>query len=123
MCSSKSKFVHRPMSSHTSSPLSHCKGILSHFMQQARIVIRENKKHVKLSNLMYSIGLLHAHYNYLVYSSMNCCTAVLCTYKLFKMTAGRHLGWDPTGSSAVPSTIRQPRKPRIEVEPNMKWIG
>jgi len=39
--------------------------------------------------------------------------------KLFKMVAGRHLGFDPTGNGAVRSAV--PENPTLE--PNMKGIG
>ena len=39
--------------------------------------------------------------------------------KFFKMAAGRHLGFDPTGNGAVQSAV--PENPTLE--PNMKGIG
>jgi len=39
--------------------------------------------------------------------------------KFFKMVAGRHLGFDPTGNGAVRSAVPENRT----LEPNMKGIG
>ena len=39
--------------------------------------------------------------------------------KFFKMAAGRHLGFDPTGNGTVRSAV--PENPTLE--PNMKGIG
>jgi len=39
--------------------------------------------------------------------------------KFFKMAAGRHLGFDPTGYGAIQSAV--PENPTLE--PNMKGIG
>ena len=47
------------------------------------------------------------------------------TFKIFvhlkfsKMTAGRHLGFDPTGNGAVRSAVPE----NLTLEPNMKGIG
>jgi len=43
----------------------------------------------------------------------------LWQFEISMMTAGRHLKFDPTGSSAIRSVDLE--KPILE--PNMKWIG
>ena len=41
------------------------------------------------------------------------------SFEVFKMAAGRHLGFDPTGNGAVRSPV--PKNPTLE--PYMKGIG
>jgi len=43
----------------------------------------------------------------------------LWPFEVFKMAAGHHLGFDPTGNGAVRSIL--PENPTLE--PNMKGIG